>query len=254
MRTLHAERARRRWSWRPEQALAHRAGAISHACTVRRARPLAQPAARRRPIEDFDSAYFLDRDVLARPLADHPEGLVVAVPRTDLLLFAPVVDARRRRQPAPGRPRRCTRGGGDYRLSSALYLFKDDRWTVFAAGRAGRRPESARGARPRAFAAPRHAHHRAAIDRRARATARSRLRRPAPPTGAAWSTRRATAACARSRRPSRRAGRVKPRPSLVLYGIMFISAYLPLSRRTMPSISSSPSLMPSSSVHWYWIG
>jgi len=22
-------------------------------------------------------------------------------------------------------------GGGDYRLSSALYLFKDDRWSVF---------------------------------------------------------------------------------------------------------------------------
>jgi hypothetical protein len=49
-------------------------------------------------------------------------------------------------------------------------------------------------------------------------------------------------------------GRLEGMPSTVLNGIMFISAYLPASRRTMPSISSSLSLMPSSSVHWYWIG
>ncbi len=63
-------------------------------------------------------------------LAAHPQGLVVAVPRTDLLLFAPVSDT-----PAVDSLRKgiagLHSGGGDYRLSSALYLFKDDRWTVF---------------------------------------------------------------------------------------------------------------------------
>jgi glycerol kinase len=37
-------------------------------------------------------------------------------------------------------------------------------------------------------------------------------------------------------------------------GIRFMIAYLPLSRRRMPSISSWLSLIPLSSVHWYWIG
>ena len=49
-------------------------------------------------------------------------------------------------------------------------------------------------------------------------------------------------------------GRRKSRPSTVLNGIMFITAYLPASRRTMPSISSALSFTPSISVHWYWIG
>jgi hypothetical protein len=50
------------------------------------------------------------------------------------------------------------------------------------------------------------------------------------------------------------AGRAKPSPSTALYGIMFMMASLPASKRTMPSSSSSPSLMPASSVHWYCTG
>jgi hypothetical protein len=81
---------------------------------------------------DYDSSYFLDRAFWRRQLASHPQGLVVAVPRTDLLLFAPVSDT-----PAVDSLRQgiagLHAGGGDYRLSPALYLFKDDRWTVFQA-------------------------------------------------------------------------------------------------------------------------
>ena len=79
--------------------------------------------------EDVDHRWFLDRAVWRGLLAEHPGGLVVALPRTDLLLFAPASDAAAvasMRQGIPG----LHAGGGDYRLSSALYLFEDDRWTV----------------------------------------------------------------------------------------------------------------------------
>ena len=80
--------------------------------------------------EDVDHAWFLDRALWRGLLAEHPGGLVVALPRTDLLVFAPATDAAAvdsMRQGVPG----LHAGGGDYRLSGALYLFKDDRWTVF---------------------------------------------------------------------------------------------------------------------------
>ena len=80
--------------------------------------------------EDVDHAWFLDRALWRGLLAEHPDGLVAALPRTDLLVFAPAthgaaVDSMRRGIPG------LHAGGGDYRLSGALYLFKDDRWTVF---------------------------------------------------------------------------------------------------------------------------
>ena len=82
--------------------------------------------------EDADSAWFLDDAFWRARLAEHPDGLVAAVPRTDLLLFAPLADVAAvdsMRRGVPG----LHAGGGDYRLSSALYLFKDGRWGVFQA-------------------------------------------------------------------------------------------------------------------------
>ena len=80
--------------------------------------------------EDMDSAYLMDGAFWRARLADHPDGLVAAVPRTDLLLFAPARDT-----PAVDRLRRGVpglhAGAGDYRLSAALYLFRDDGWRVF---------------------------------------------------------------------------------------------------------------------------
>ena len=80
--------------------------------------------------EDVASAYFLDRAFWRARLAEHPAGLVAGVPRTDLLVFAPRVDGAAldsMRRGVPG----LHASGGDWRLSSALYLFEDDRWSVF---------------------------------------------------------------------------------------------------------------------------
>jgi hypothetical protein len=79
--------------------------------------------------EDVDHAWFIDRALWLGLLAEHPDGLVAALPRTDLLVFAPASDTAAvasMRQGIPG----LHAGGADYRLSSALYLFKDGRWTV----------------------------------------------------------------------------------------------------------------------------
>ena len=81
--------------------------------------------------EDVSSAYFLDRAFWRQQLAEHPDGLVVAVPRTDALLFAPLADSAAIDSMRQGVPGLHAGGGENYRLSSALYLFKDDRWTVF---------------------------------------------------------------------------------------------------------------------------
>jgi hypothetical protein len=79
--------------------------------------------------ENFDSSWLLARSFWRERLAEHPAGLVVAVPRTDLLVFAPAADAAAVAAMRRGIPR-LHEQAGDWRLSSALYLFEDDRWTV----------------------------------------------------------------------------------------------------------------------------
>ena len=79
---------------------------------------------------DLNSSYFLDRDFWRDLQAQHPEGLVVAVPRRGGLVYASASDE------AAITDLRFTvaalyAGGPGARLSSALYLFKDDRWSVF---------------------------------------------------------------------------------------------------------------------------
>ncbi|HEX7637354.1 MAG TPA: hypothetical protein VF457_03080 [Burkholderiaceae bacterium] len=83
---------------------------------------------------DYDSSYFLDRGFWRELLARHPEGLVVAVPQHGGLLWTPAGDA--------AAVSALQRGvgalydsSGDLRISSALYLFRDDRWTVFQRAR-----------------------------------------------------------------------------------------------------------------------
>ena len=79
---------------------------------------------------DLNSSYFLDRDFWRERLAQHPEGLVVAVPRRGGLVYAPVAD-----EAAVSDLRFSAAvlyaGGPGTRLSSALYLFKDGRWSVY---------------------------------------------------------------------------------------------------------------------------
>jgi hypothetical protein len=79
---------------------------------------------------DFNSSYFLDRDFWRTLQAQHPEGLVVAVPRRGGLVYAPAADE------AAVESLRFSvaalyAGGPGARLSSALYLFKDGHWSVF---------------------------------------------------------------------------------------------------------------------------
>ena len=79
---------------------------------------------------DLDSSYFLDRAFWQNRLRQNREGLVVAVPKRGGLLFTPLIDS----EAVDG-----LRKGVGYlhstseqmRVSAALYLFKDDRWTVF---------------------------------------------------------------------------------------------------------------------------
>jgi hypothetical protein len=80
--------------------------------------------------DDLNSSYFLDRDFWRALQARHPDGLVVAVPRRGGLVYAPISDedavASLRFSAAA-----LYAGGRGARLSSALYLFKDNRWSVF---------------------------------------------------------------------------------------------------------------------------
>lgn len=81
---------------------------------------------------DLNSSYFLDREFWRALELDHPAGLVVAVPRRGGLVYAPVDD-----EEAVARLRfgaaALYASGERSRVSSALYLFKGDRWSVFQA-------------------------------------------------------------------------------------------------------------------------
>lgn len=75
---------------------------------------------------DFNSSYFLDREFWRGLLKQHPDGILVAVPKRGGLVFTPMNN----REAANG-----LRKGIGYLYSSSgsmrVYLFKDDRWTVF---------------------------------------------------------------------------------------------------------------------------
>lgn len=79
---------------------------------------------------DLNSSYFLDREFWQQLAVEHPEGLVAAVPRRGGLIFASVAD-----EEAVAAMRfgvaALYAGGPGTRLSSALYLFKGGRWSVF---------------------------------------------------------------------------------------------------------------------------
>jgi hypothetical protein len=80
--------------------------------------------------DDLNSSYFLDRAFWQSLEAQHPGGLVVAVPQRGGLLFAPASDdgavlALRFSATA------LYTAGKRSRVSSALYLFQDGRWSMF---------------------------------------------------------------------------------------------------------------------------
>lgn len=115
----------------PEQALERAVGNLRQ----RYGEPVAEPWTGglmqvRAQAPDLVSSYFLDRAFWAEQLRQHPQGVVAAVPRRGGLVFAPVDDERALtslRFSAAA----LYAGSHRSRLSSALYLFKDGRWSVF---------------------------------------------------------------------------------------------------------------------------
>lgn len=81
---------------------------------------------------DLDSSYFLDKTFWNGLLKRHPEGVVALVAKRGGLLYAPLANAK-----AVEGMRRTVAylhaSSGRLRVSSALYLFKDGRWSVFQA-------------------------------------------------------------------------------------------------------------------------
>ncbi len=81
---------------------------------------------------DLDSSYFLDRDFWTKLSKKYPEGIVVAVPKRGGLLYAPLSDEATINQLKKAIPVLYSSSAG-LRISSALYLFKDGKWSVFQA-------------------------------------------------------------------------------------------------------------------------
>jgi hypothetical protein len=81
---------------------------------------------------DLNSSYFLDRAYWAALTKLHPEGVVVAVPKRGGLLYTPLSNM----QAVDGLKRAIGElysSSQRLRVSSALYLFKDGKWSVFQA-------------------------------------------------------------------------------------------------------------------------
>jgi hypothetical protein len=79
---------------------------------------------------DFDSSYFLDRELWRGLLKQHPEGILVGVPKRGGLVFTPMSNGEAVNGLRKGIGYLFS-SSGSMRISSALYLFKNDRWTVF---------------------------------------------------------------------------------------------------------------------------
>jgi uncharacterized protein YtpQ (UPF0354 family) len=81
---------------------------------------------------DLDSSYFLDSAFWNALSMTYPGGVVVAVPKRGGLLFVSAADAAAVGSLRKAIPALYASSGG-LRISSALYLFKDGKWSVFQA-------------------------------------------------------------------------------------------------------------------------
>jgi hypothetical protein len=79
---------------------------------------------------DVDSSYFLDRNFWREQAKKYPEGLVVSVAKRGGLLFTPASDEKAVAGLKKG-VAYLHSSSERARISSALYLFKDDQWSVF---------------------------------------------------------------------------------------------------------------------------
>jgi hypothetical protein len=81
---------------------------------------------------DLDSSYFFDHDFWMTLSKKYADGIVVAVPKRGGLLFSRVSDEGTVGQLKKAIPLLYS-SSGNLRVSSALYLFKDGKWSVFQA-------------------------------------------------------------------------------------------------------------------------
>jgi hypothetical protein len=79
---------------------------------------------------DLDSSYFLDKAFWMNLLQKHPEGLVVGVPKRGGLIYAPLSD-KHAVTTLERNIRFLYESSDNMRVSAALYLFKDNKWTVY---------------------------------------------------------------------------------------------------------------------------
>ncbi|MFZ5548100.1 MAG: hypothetical protein ACOZJX_05345 [Pseudomonadota bacterium] len=78
---------------------------------------------------DLDSSYFLDKEFWTDQLKKHPAGLVALVAKRGGLLFAPLTDT----EAVEGMRKSAAflhASSEHLRISSALYLYKDGKWSV----------------------------------------------------------------------------------------------------------------------------
>jgi hypothetical protein len=79
---------------------------------------------------DFDSSYFLDRAFWRKVNEENPEGVLVVVPKRGALLYTPVANKKAVEALKIGIAQ-LYETSGPARVSSAIFLFKDDKWSVF---------------------------------------------------------------------------------------------------------------------------
>jgi uncharacterized protein YtpQ (UPF0354 family) len=79
---------------------------------------------------DLNSSYFLDREFWNGLLKKYPEGLVVSVPERGGLLYAPLSDTKSV-DDLKASVGRLYASSQRLRVSSALFMFKDGKWSVF---------------------------------------------------------------------------------------------------------------------------
>lgn len=79
---------------------------------------------------DFDSSYFLDRAFWRKVSGSYPEGILVVVPKRGGLLYAPASD-KDTVEKLKKSIAQLYESSGSARVSSAIFLFKDDKWSVF---------------------------------------------------------------------------------------------------------------------------
>ena len=81
---------------------------------------------------ELNSSYFLDREFWLAQAREHPQGLLVAVPRRGGLVFGPAGD--QETLTSLQFTTAALYGESERnRLSSALYLFKEGQWSVYQA-------------------------------------------------------------------------------------------------------------------------